>query len=78
MKIRYVCEYCEQVIGEFETEHPEENKLGLAGLTDEEKADIINVDAENKIMRVFSLCDDCVGELEDENSYSLITNYWLH
>jgi hypothetical protein len=78
VRIRYVCEYCQRVIGQFETDQPDEARLGLANLTEEEKADIISIDAKNNVMDILSMCDDCVGELEDEDDFPLITNFWWH
>ncbi|HHV71364.1 MAG TPA: anti-sigma-F factor Fin family protein [Clostridia bacterium] len=80
MRIRYICEYCHDVIGEFVTDEVDESKLGISNLTDEEKAAIITIDKDNSRMDILSLCDDCVGAIDEETNfnYDFTRRFWLH
>jgi hypothetical protein len=63
MIIRYVCEYCENLIGELEMEAIDEERLGFQCLTEEERKDIIKINEDTNTMIVTSLCDGCIQML---------------
>jgi hypothetical protein len=77
MIIRYVCEYCENLIGELEMEAIDEERLGFHCLTEDERKDIIRINQETNTMIVTSLCDGCIQMLglDEETLFARGTNY---
>jgi hypothetical protein len=63
MKIRYICDCCEEPIGELVMDVIDDERLGFHCLTEEERKDIIKIDDLNNIMTVTSLCDGCIQML---------------
>lgn len=72
MIIRYICEYCEDPIGELEMDVVDEERLGFHCLTEEERKDIIKINEETNSMIVTSLCDKCIQMLglDEEKLYA--------
>jgi hypothetical protein len=63
MKIKYICEYCEEPIGELHLDDVDDERLGFHCLTEEERRDIIKIDEKNNAMTVMALCDGCIEML---------------
>lgn len=63
MKLCYVCEYCEEVISELETDGLDTEEMGIANLTEDERNDIMEMDESEGKLCVTSLCDDCISSL---------------
>lgn len=63
MKICYVCECCDEPIGELEMDVVDEERLGFHCLTEVERRDIIRINKQNDTMTVSSLCDGCIQML---------------
>ena len=79
MKISYICDRCTAPIAEIEMAELDENRLGFAALTEEEKKDIIRVDMETGTMLVYAICDDCIAALGlDEAGTAARPYYGLH
>lgn len=63
MRIEYTCDWCGDLVGAVDLSVVDEDSLGLAALTPEERANIIRVDRERGLTTVSSVCDDCLVDL---------------
>ncbi|MEW6523960.1 MAG: anti-sigma-F factor Fin [Bacillota bacterium] len=60
MRAKYVCSVCSQSILEVPAGAFDEVRLGIAGLTPEEREDIIRVDQSGSVLVISSICDLCL------------------
>lgn len=69
MKISYICECCDETVLETEIDDIMKDAGELAGLTEEERHDIIKMHLNGERVYVMSLCDDCSAGLgrDDDN-----------
>lgn len=63
MRIEYSCDICGQPIDAVEVDAVDEARFGFDCLTDEERQDMVRVDAASGVMYVQSLCDACIAAM---------------
>lgn len=71
MKLKYICRYCQQKLGEIEREGLTDQQLGFDQLTPEERKDIITSKI-NGIQQVHTVCETCQQTLEENPEYCLL------
>lgn len=78
VKLYYLCECCQKLMGTLEMEELDEEKLGFSCLTPEEREDIITVKQEENSIYIKSICEECAsvtGFLEKDRFYYPLLQY---
>lgn len=66
MRFIYVCNECQNYIGEIQLQNWNETMLGFDTLTQREKQELVNIDPHEETGIVKAICDTCFKEKAGE------------